>query len=123
MQGDPLASFWDAQHRESNRWERLREIFEKLRLILDKPSLRPHGTDDLLEQLQQRLDEAARLFPQPDWLAVDQERPEDIERYFGNYVGGMLEALALAMETLAEDRALELETVVPGPDGPSETKR
>jgi len=116
MQGDPLASFWDAQNREPNRWERLREIFEKLRLVLDKPALRPRGVDDLLEQVEQRLDEAARLFPQPDWLAVDQERPEGIECYCGNYLGGVLEVLAQALETLAEERAVELEAATPETD-------
>lgn len=120
MQGDPLASFWDAQNREANRWERLREIFEKLRLVIDKPSLRPHGVDAMLEQLQQRLDEAARLFPEPDWLAVDQERVEGVECYCGNYVGGMLEILGQALETLAEARIQEVDAADQDPGGPAE---
>ena len=119
MQGDSLSSFWDAQNREPNRWERLRDIFEKLHLVLSKPSLNPRGLDDLLEQVAQRLDEAARLFPQPDWLTVDQGRPEGIETYCGNYVGGMLEILTQAMDALAEERGRELDTGLDGTDGPA----
>lgn len=108
MQADPLASFWDALGREQNRWERLRDVFEKLRMVLEIPSLKPQGVDDLLEQMQQRLDEATRLFPQPDWLAVDQEHPEGIECYCGNYLGAMLDVLSLAVERLSEERAREI---------------
>ena len=107
MQADPLVSFWDAFGREQNRWERLRDVFEKLRMVLEIPALRPQSGDDLLEQVQQRLDEATRLFPQPDWLAVDQERPEGIECYCGNHLGALLDVLSLAMERLAEERARE----------------
>ena len=50
MQGDPLAPGWDGQPREPDRWDRLRDIYEKLRLVLDMPGLAPTGVDDLIEQ-------------------------------------------------------------------------
>lgn len=117
MQANALASFWDAFAREPNRWERLREIFEKLRIVLTSPALAPRGVEDLLDQLEQRLDEARQLFPEPDWLAVDQERPQGIEGFCANHLGGMLEILALAVERLAEERSRE---IAPGTSGVSD---
>lgn len=105
---DTLGSFWDALAREPNRWERLREIFEKLRIVLTMPALAPRDADDLLEQVMQRLDEARRLFPEPDWLAVDQEHLQGVELFCANHVGGLLEILSQALERLAEERAREI---------------
>lgn len=118
MQANALASFWDAFAREPSRWERLQEIFEKLRIVLTSPALAPRGPDDLLEQLEQRLEEARQLFPEPDWLAVDQEHPEGIEGYCANHLGGMLEILSLALERLAEERSREIGPGLPGGPGP-----
>ncbi len=109
MQGDPLAPSWDGQHREPDRWDRLRDIYEKLRLVLDVPGLRPTGVDDLIEQLEQRLDEAGALFPEPDWLGDGQaDGPETAERSCANHVGALLEILSRAVAALAEQRAREL---------------
>jgi hypothetical protein len=108
MQADPLSPAWDGKNREPSRWERLRDIYEKLRLVLDMPSLSLGGVDDLLEQLEQRLDEAALIFPEPDWLSEDLSGAEGMERYCGNHVGALLEALAQAVSRLAEERAREL---------------
>jgi hypothetical protein len=114
MHADPLASFWDAFASEHNRWERLREIFEKLRIVLTTPSLAPLGVDDLLEQMEHRLDEASRLFPEPNWLAVSQNRPEGIECYCANHLGAMLEVLTQSLVRLAEERTRELAPGFPG---------
>ena len=119
MEADALASFWDAFTREPNRWERLREIFEKLQIVLTTPALEPRGVEDLLDQLEQRVDEARLFFPQPDWLAAQyQEQPEGIEAYCANELGGVLEILSLALERLAEERCRELGSDGPGGDGP-----
>ncbi|WP_300163595.1 hypothetical protein [Solidesulfovibrio sp.] len=107
MQSDMMASFWEAQGREPNRWERLRDVFEKLSMVLDMPSLCPGGVDDLLEQLEQRLLEAEQLFPEPDWLSVDTATPEGLETYCANHVGALLGVLIRAVETLSEERAAE----------------
>lgn len=114
MQADPLAPVWDGQNRESNRWERLRDIYEKLRLVLDMPALGLGGIDDLLEQLEDRLDEATLLFPEPDWLDGDVSGPEGMEHYCGNHLGAFVEVLLQAVGRLAEERAREL---VGGADG------
>ena len=119
MQANALASFWDAFAREPNRWERLREIFEKLSIVLTTPALAPRGADDLLEQLEQRLDEAMELFPQPDWLDADHEHPEGIEQYCANHLGGMLEILSLALERLGEERSREVAGCGAGEGGPA----
>ena len=108
MQSDLMAAFWEAQNREPNRWERLREVFEKLRIVLDMPTLCLGGVDDLLDQLEQRLAEASLLFPEPDWLSVETARPEGIEQYCGNHIGAVLEILGRTVSTLAEERAREL---------------
>ena len=108
MRSDMMAAFWEAQNREPNRWERLRVVFEKLRMVLDMPAMGLGSADDLLEQLEQRLVEAGQLFPEPDWLAVDMSGPEGVERYCANHVGAMLEVLLLAVERLAETRAAEM---------------
>jgi hypothetical protein len=107
MQSDPMATFWEAQNREPNRWERLRETFEKLRLVLDMPALCLGGADDLLEQLEQRLLEAGQLFPEPDWLSADTTSPEGIEQYCANHVGVVLEVLSRAVYALDDERARE----------------
>lgn len=107
MQSNPIGAFWEAQNREQNRWERLREVFEKLRLVLDVPTLCVRGVDDILEQLEQRLAEAAQLFPEPDWLNVDTISPDGIEHYCANHVGALLEVLERAIAALAEERARE----------------
>lgn len=108
MRSDIMATFWEAHNREPNRWERLREVFEKLRMVLDMPSLCLGGADDLLEQLEQRLAEAEQLFPEPDWLSVDQTRPEGLEQYCANHVAALLEILIRTVEMLAEKRAREM---------------
>ncbi len=109
MQGDPLAPSWDGQHREPDRWDRLRDIYEKLRLVLDMPGLAPTGVDDLVEQLEQRLDEAGALFPEPDWLCDGQaDGAEAAERTCANHMGALLEILSRAVAALAEQRAREL---------------
>ena len=108
MQSDPIGAFWEAQNREQNRWERLREIFEKLRLVLDMPSLCLGGFDDILEQLEQRVGEASFLFPEPDWLRLDTASPEGIELYCANHVGALLDVLGRVVAVLAEERAREL---------------
>ena len=108
MQADPLAPPWDGQDRESNRWERLRDIYEKLRFVLDMPALSLGGVDDLLEQLEQRLDEATLLFPEPDWLDEDVSGPEGLERYCGNHMGAFVDVLLRVVGRLAEERAREL---------------
>ncbi len=113
MQADSLASFWDAFQREHNRWEKLRDVFEKLRMVLETPGLGVRGVDDLLEQLELRLAEASQLFPEPDWLAVDAGRPEGIECYCANHVGALLEIMAQALEILAEARCREGSGAVP----------
>ena len=118
MQSDEMASFWEAQGREPDRWERLRDVFEKLRMVLDMPALCPGGSGDLLEQLEQRLLEAEQLFPEPDWLSVDTAAPEGIETYCANHVGAALAILLRAVETLAERRAGEL-AAGPGAGGPA----
>jgi len=107
MQADPLASFWEANSCEPNRWDRLRDIFEKLRIVLEVPGMCPGGADDLLEQLELRLDEAAALFPESDWLLAGLDGPEAVERYCGNHVGMMLGVLAGVAEALARQRARE----------------
>jgi len=117
MQSDLMASFWEAQNREPNRWERLREVFEKLRLVLDMPALCLGGVDDLLDQLEQRLGEATLLFPEPDWLSVETTRPEGIEQYCGNHMGAVLEILGRTIEALAEKRARELASAPDAGDG------
>ncbi|WP_428561307.1 MAG: hypothetical protein ACP59X_18635 [Solidesulfovibrio sp. DCME] len=117
MQSDPMASFWEAQSREPSRWERLREVFEKLRMVLDMPALCLGGADDLLEQLEQRLAEAEQLFPEPDWLSVDTATPEGLEQYCANHVGALLEVLVRAVERLAEKRAEEMAA---GPTPPAQ---
>jgi hypothetical protein len=103
-----MTSFWEAQNREPNRWERLREVFEKLRMVLDMPALGLGGADDLLAQLEERLAEASLLFPEPDWLATDMTSPEGLEQYCGNHMGATLETLSRIVETLVEERAREL---------------
>lgn len=108
MRSDTKASFGEAFQREQNRWERLRDVFEKLRMILDMPAFCPGGADDLLDQLEQRLAEAAQLFPEPDWLAGAATDPEGLETYCANHVGAMLEILRQTVEQLAEKRAAEL---------------
>ncbi|KHK02306.1 hypothetical protein [Desulfovibrio sp. TomC] len=108
MQADPLAPTWDGQSRESNRWERLRDIYEKLRLVLDMPALGLGGIDDLLEQLEQRLDEASLLFPEPDWLDTGVSGSDGMEHYCGNHLGAFVEVLLRAVGRLAEERAREL---------------
>ncbi|OLN24785.1 hypothetical protein DVDV_3915 [Desulfovibrio sp. DV] len=108
MQADPLAPPWDGQDRESNRWERLRDIYEKLRLVLDMPALSLGGVDDLLEQLELRLDEANLLFPEPDWLDEDVSGPSGMERYCGNHMGAFVDVLLRVVGRLAEERAREL---------------
>ncbi|MEA4855065.1 MAG: hypothetical protein AAGU21_12400 [Solidesulfovibrio sp.] len=114
MQPDMMASFWEDQGREPNRWERLRDVSEKLRLVLDMPALCLGGADDVLEQLEQRLTEAEQLFSEPDWLSVDPATPEGLERYCANHVGALLEVLVRTVEMLAEKRAVEM-TACPGP--------
>jgi len=116
MQADPMASFWDAEKREPNRWERLRNEFEKLRLLLDMPALCLGGADDLLEQLELRLCEAAQLFPEPDWLAVDTRSPEGMEHYCGNHVGALLDVFLRVVDALAQERARELDADVHADD-------
>lgn len=108
MRSDSMATFWEAHNRELNRWERLRDVFEKLRMVLDMPSLCLGGADDLIEQLEQRLAEAEVLFPEPDWLSVDQTSPEGLERYCANHMGALLEVLGRTVELLAEKRAREM---------------
>lgn len=108
MHADPPAPLWEGQDREPNRWERLRDIYEKLRLVLEMPELGLGGVDDLLEQLEQRLDEATLLFPEPDWLDADRSGPGGQEQYCANHIGAMLEVLARAVERLAQERAREL---------------
>ena len=54
MHADLTAFLGEAPEGEPTRWERLREVFEKLRLVLEMPALGLDGTDDLLEQLEQR---------------------------------------------------------------------
>ena len=108
MRSDPMASFWEGQNREPNRWERLRDVFEKLRMVLDMPALCLGGADDVLEQLEQRLAEAAQLFPEPDWLTVDLGRPEGLECYYANHVGALLDVMSRTVEVLAEKRAREM---------------
>lgn len=108
MRSDTMATFWEAQNREPNRWEKLRDVFEKLRMVLDMPSLCLGGPDDLLEQLEQRLTEAGQLFPEPDWLSVDPASPEGLEQYCANHVGALLEILNCTVEVLAEKRAREI---------------
>lgn len=108
MQSDMMASFWEAQSREPNRWERLREISEKLRMVLDMPAMCLGGVDDLLEQMEQRLTEAQQLFPEPDWLADDTTSPEGLEQYCANHVGALLHVFGLAAEVLADKRAREM---------------
>jgi hypothetical protein len=119
MHANALASFWDAFAREPNRWERLQEIFEKLQIVLSTPSLAPRGMDDLLEQMEQRLDEARKLFPEPDWLAVDQEQPQGIECYCANHLGALLDIVSQALERLAEERAREIEPEIVAGGGPA----
>ena len=116
MQSDEMASFWEAQGRGPNRWERLRDVFEKLRMVLDMPALCPGGSGDLLEQLEQRLIEAEQLFPEPDWLSADTASPEGIEKYCANHLGAVLAILLHAVETLAEQHAREL-AASPGAGG------
>ncbi|MYL81834.1 hypothetical protein GTA51_01610 [Desulfovibrio aerotolerans] len=108
MHADTLAPLWEGQNREPNRWERLRNVYEKLRLVLDMPGLSLGGVDDLLEQLEQRLSEATLLFPEPDWLDEDVSGPEGLERYCANHMGALLDVLVQAVEQLAEERAREL---------------
>jgi len=108
MHADSPPPLWEGHNREPNRWERLRDIYEKLRLVLEMPGLGLGGVDDLLEQLEQRLDEATLLFPEPDWLDEDLAGPEGQERHCANHVGALLDVLALAVERLAEERAKEL---------------
>jgi len=108
MQADPLSPTWDGKNHESNRWERLRDIYEKLRLVLDMPGMRLGGVEDLLEQLEQRLDEATLVFPEPDWLDEDVSGPTGMERYCANHMGALLEVLSQAVALLAEERAREL---------------
>ena len=108
MHADTLAPLWEGQNREPNRWERLRNVYEKLRLVLDMPGLSLGGVDDLLEQLEQRLDEATLLFPEPDWLDEDVSGPEGLERYCANHMGALLDVLVQAVGQLAEERAKEL---------------
>ncbi|EFL51149.1 conserved hypothetical protein [Solidesulfovibrio fructosivorans JJ]] len=117
MRSDVMAAFWEAQKREPNRWERLREIFEKLSMVLEMPSMCLGNADDLLEQLEQRLNEAGQLFPEPDWLAFDATGPEGLEQYCANHMGGMLETLIQVVERLAEERAEERAAGVSGPGG------
>lgn len=118
MHADPLAPLWDGQNREPNRWERLRNVYEKLRLVLEMPGLSLGGVDDLLEQLEQRLDEATLLFPEPDWLDQEVSSPEGLERYCANHVGALLDVLARTVAVLAEERARELAL---GPGGARES--
>ena len=109
MQGDSLVAGWDGQHREPDRWDRLRDIVERLRLVLDVPGLGPVGVDDLIEQLEARLDEAGALFPEPDWLAdAGGDGPEGVERGCANHLGALLAVLSQAVAVLAEQRAREL---------------
>ncbi len=108
MQSDPMALFGEAQSRVPHRWERLRDVFEKLRMVLDRPALCPGGVDDLLQQLEQRLAEASNLFPDPDWFGVDTATSDGLERYCGNHLGAALDILGRVVEALAEERAREL---------------
>ncbi|MHC1789998.1 hypothetical protein [Solidesulfovibrio sp.] len=107
MHADPLPPLWGGQNRDPNRWERLRDIYEKLRMVLDMPGLCPGGVDDLLEQLEQRLEEATLLFPEPDWLDEDLSGPGDREQYYANHMGALLDVLVLAVAAVAEERARE----------------
>jgi uncharacterized membrane protein YccC len=120
MQSDSMASFWEAQSREPNRWERLRDVYEKLRMVLDMPALCLGGVDDLVEQLEQRLAEAEQLFPEPDWLAVDTTSPEGLEQYCANHVGALLGVLASTVEILADKRARELAACSDADQGPDD---
>lgn len=108
MHADPLPPLWGGQNRDPNRWERLRDIYEKLRMVLDMPGLCLGGVDDLLEQLEQRLDEATLLFPEPDWLDEDVSGPEGLEQYCANHMGALLDVLVRAVAAVAEERAREL---------------
>ena len=109
MQADPLSPAWDGQQRDPDQWDRLRDIYERLRLVLDMPALGPTGVDDLIEQLEQRLDEASALFPEPDWLGNGPETgPEAVEQTCANHLGALLDVLSRAVALLAEERAREL---------------
>ncbi len=108
MQADPLTPFWDDDALGPNRWDRLREIFEKLRLVADAPVMRPGGVDGLLDQLEMRLAEAAELFPEEDWLLVGGEGGDAVERQCGSHVGALLGVLLGVMAALDRERAGEM---------------
>ena len=108
MQADPLAFYGDDDARGPNRWDRLREIFEKLRLVADAPAMRPGGVAGLIEQLEMRLTEAAELFPEEDWLLVGGEGGDAVERQCGSHVGALLGVLLGVMDALDRERAREM---------------
>lgn len=87
-----------------HRWERLREVFEKLRIYLENPRLRCQGAADLVEQLETRLSEAARLFPEPDWMGLAEGHGDaGREANRAGVVGASITVLLLAVEALREE--------------------
>ncbi len=100
-------AFRESMTEEDGRWEKLRGLIQKLRMVLENPRMRPSGDADLLEQVESRLLEASTLFPAPDWLDLDLSEPAGAERYFANHVGEFTAVMLRVMELLQETTAEE----------------
>lgn len=95
-------TFRESMAGEDGRWEKLRGLIQKLRMVAENPKMRPSGEADLFEQVESRLLEASELFPAPDWLDLDLSEPAGAERYFANHVGEFAAVMLRIMELLQE---------------------
>ncbi len=95
-------TFRDSPAGEDGRWEKLRGLIQKLRMVVENPRMRPSGEADLFEQVESRLMEASELFPAPDWLDIDLSDPAGAERYYANHVGELASVMLRVMELLQE---------------------